>query len=224
MVHRLATAVEQRLISVIVYGAHGEHLLVVVNELDLETLRLLAEPVRWWLRKRESWPRLFSTELLQASADVYPIELLDIAQHHRVVYGDDPTEGIVIDRSHLRIQCERELREKLMRLREGYIEYRGRAAPQVLRDLLALSYPSFVRIFRGCAYLLEAPLARTDHEVVIATCEWLDLPPAAFVAVERLARGERGDDPEAVFADYYLALLAAEARIDRVIHPEGRAR
>lgn len=231
MLTRLSTALGEQLVSVVAYGpaVHddaypalgSENVLIVVRQLDLDTLQRLTDPVRWWLKKGEPWPRLFSAELLRSSADVYPIELLELAHHRRVVFGNDPIEGVSIDREHLRVQCERELREKLMRLREGYVECHGGA--RGLHELLALSYASFVRIFRGCLYLVDIRPARRDHEVVTALCEWLDVSPAAFAAVERIARGERGDDAEAAFAAYYDALTAAVARIDRlVIHPEGR--
>lgn len=241
MLSRLTTALGDRLASVVVYGpaAHddrypalrGEHLLIVVRDLSLETLRLLAEPVRWWLKKGEPWPRLFSPELLWASADVYPIEMLAILQHRRIVFGPDPMADVLVDRAHLRVQCERELREKLMRLREGYIECHGhgrgghgRGGERELHALLGLSYASFVQIFRGCLHLLGAPLADRDHEVVKVLCEWLDLPTDAFAAVDRIARGERVDDAEAAFAAYYRDLTAVAARIDGlVLHPERSA-
>jgi hypothetical protein len=234
IVKRLESAVGELLASVVVYGpaAHdeeysiggGEHLLIVVRDLAPATLRALAEPVRWWLGRGEPWPRLFSPELLRDAADVFPLELLDISMHRRVVFGSDPMIDLVIDPAQLRAQCERELREKLMRLREGYVESHGAIGARGLRELLAASYPTFARIFRGCLYLLGAPIARRDHDVVVELCALLDLPPDAFEAAERIARGERGGDAEAAFAAYYQALTAAEHRIDRlIIHRKGRA-
>ena len=231
LVTRLTQALGERLISVVVYGpaAHdevyvtvrGEHLLIVVRELSLEALQRLGDPVRWWLKKGEPWPRLFSPELLRSSADVYPIELLAISQHRRIAYGADPLRDVTIDPVHLRVQCERELREKLMRLREGYIECHGRGSARELHDLLGVSLASFVQVFRGCLHLLGAPIADRDHEVVAALCARLDLPPDAFTAVGQIARGQRGADAEAVFGAYYRDLQAVARRIDwLVIHPE----
>src|SRR5688572_7922706 len=131
MARRLEVALEERLSSVVAYGPAvqdsaypaigGEYLLIVLVDLEPETLRRLREPVRWWLGRGRPWPRLFTPELLRASADVFPIELVDIASRHRVVFGADPIEDLSIEPGHLRLQLERELREKLMRLREGYV-------------------------------------------------------------------------------------------------------
>lgn len=229
MVRRLAGALEQRLASVVAYGpgaldvAHpaigGEYLLIVTVDLEPETLRRLREPVRWWLDRGHPWPRLFTPELLRRSADVFPIELVDLAARHRLVYGPDPIEGVVIDPAHLRLQLERELREKLMRLREGYVECHGRWGARGLEHLLAVSYASFARVFRAALRVLGAPTAGTDAEVMTSLCTWLDLPPDTFAEVGRIARGGHTRDAEAVFAGYYRALSAAEARIDRWIEP-----
>lgn len=235
MVARVRDALGERLVSMVSYGpsVHDDgparlaqdYLLIVLRDLELDTLRMLADPVRWWLRKREPWPRIFTAELLEASTDVYPIEVLDLIQHRRVLFGTDPIEGLEIDRAHLRMQCERELREKLMRLREGYIEaHVQRRARDALYDLVAASYASFVRIFRACLFLIDAPIAHHDRDVVTALCTWLDLSPEPFLAAERVARDEWHEPPEAMLARYCHALAVIEARIDRmIINPRGRA-
>jgi hypothetical protein len=230
MLQRLEAALGDKLVCVAVYGPSvhdeypvfaGEHLLIVTRDLEPSTLRKLADPVRWWLGRNEPWPRLFTPELLRDSADVFPIELLDISRHRRVIHGEDVFEGVTIDHAQLRAQCERELREKLMRLREGYVESRGGA--RELRELMGASYPTFVRIFRGCLYLLGVPIAERDRDVVLELCALLDLPPDVFAEVERIARGDRDADVEQVFEAYYDALTDAERRIDRlIIHREGK--
>jgi hypothetical protein len=229
MVRRLAGTLEERLESVVAYGpgahdaahlaAGGEYLLIVTVDLEPETLRRLREPVRWWLGRGHSWPRLFTAALLHASADVFPIELVDLTARHRVVFGPDPIAGVAIDPAHLRLQLERELREKLMRLREGYVECHGRWGARGLELLLAASYASFARVFRAALRVLGAPTAGTDADVMVSLCTWLDLPPDTFDEVGRIARGGHARDVEAVFAGYYRALSVAEARIDRWIAP-----
>ena len=97
IVTRLAAALAERLSSVVVYGPAvpdgaypaigGAYLLIVAVDLEPDTLRRLREPVRWWLGRGRPWPRLFTPELLRASADVFPIELVDLASRHRAVYA-----------------------------------------------------------------------------------------------------------------------------------------
>ncbi len=221
MVQRLAAAAGSELESVVLYGpaARGDahpgkryHLIVVVAKLSPASLALLSAPIRWWLDRGQPMPRLFSTAFIAASADVFPMELLDIAQHREVLHGRDPFADLVIDTSHLRLQCERELREKMMRLGEGYAETLDRR--RELEQLLVVSYIDFADVFRGCLFLRgEAPPARSA-EVVTRFCEQAGIDPEPFRAVERLARGER-QDAVALFARYHAELSRAIAAVDR---------
>jgi hypothetical protein len=228
MVERTSAALGDRLTSVVSYGptTHGDeysrlppgYMLIVLADLSLDSLGRLADPVQWWLRRGEPMPRVFTTELLRASADVYPIELVELLQARRILFGSDPVADLAIDRAYLRLQCERELREKLMRLREGYIECHGRRSiRRDLGDLIAVSYASFVRIFRACLVLIDAPPAEHDHDVVTTLCTWLDRSAAPFLAAEAIAREGARDDPQPTFAAYYDALTAVVERIDRLI-------
>lgn len=223
MVARLSEALEARLTSVVLYGAeaHGDtyrtvshlDLMIVCADLEPPTLGLLGPSVRWWLGKRQPWPRLFTAELIRDSIDVYPIEFLDLARHRHVIHGSDPLADIRIDATLLRLQCERDLREKLMRLREGYVESRGR--PRALRRLLALSYASFALVFRGYLHLLGARVPAHDREAAAALCAALGLDGAPFEEVARIAEADTAADPAVVFERYYRELEAMVRTIDR---------
>jgi hypothetical protein len=227
MVSRLESAVGGRLRSVLLYGplAHGDgyppvghaNLLLVLADLEPRTLQDLRGPVRWWLRKDQPWPRLFTEELIRDSLDVYPIELLDLQRHHRVLHGVDVVAGLTVDQDKLRLQCERELRENLMRLREGYVECG--AAGAAIGRLLTIGYASFARVFRGCLHLYGVEVPVHDREVVTALCAVLDLGRGGFDAAEEIAYGRTrgGADPEAAFAAFYSALTVVVARVDRLL-------
>lgn len=233
MVSRLRASLGDHLRAIVVYGpaAHeddypdrGENLLIVVDDLGAMALRRLAGPVQWWLKKGEPWPRMFTPALLRASIDVFPIEMLDLVTHRRVAFGEDPIVGVELDRAQLRLQCERELREKLMRLREGYVESVDRTGERTrLGELLAASFSAFARIFRGCLYLFDAAIPRRDPEVVAALCARLDLSPAGFTEVELIVRGHHVVDLAAAFTSYYDALVIVEHRVDRLIVQRERS-
>lgn len=232
MVSRLTRSLGDRLVSVVLYGpaVHGDtyvgmgqlNLLIVLADLEPDTLRLLGAPVHWWLGKGEPWPRFFTEALLRDSIDVYPIELADIRRHHRVLHGADPVTKLRVDRGHLRIQCERELREKLMRLREGYVEARGSA--RALRVLLAASFASFAPVWRGCLHLLDEDVPKHDADAAEALCRRLGLDHGPFAAVARLALGEPGGDVDDVYARYQRELDAMVARVDRLVIDLARER
>lgn len=229
MVARLRKAQGARLVSVVLYGprARGEtvpdlghlNLLIVTGDLEPSTLEALGPAVRWWLSKGQPWPRIFTQSLIRDSLDVYPVEFLDISHHHQILHGADPLAGIEVDTRHLRHQCERELREKMMRLREGYVECSG--ASRALHQLLVASHTSLAPLWHACLHLLgdQAP-ARDD--VTRCLCEQLQLEGDALQDVASLATGERTRDPAALFSRYLGQLDAIVARIDRLtIHSQG---
>src|SRR5689334_17092977 len=93
------------------------NLLIVLADLELATLDRLDDPLRFWRHRGLPAPRLATRALLAASADIFPLEVVDLAARGDVLVGDNPARGIAIDDEHLRVQCEREMTEKLMRLR-----------------------------------------------------------------------------------------------------------
>jgi hypothetical protein len=228
-VERLAAAAGDRLVSVVLYGpaAHGDHyaeeafhLMVVLADLELATLARVADPIRRWIGKGQPMPRLFTRELIADAADVFPIEFLDIRSYHVVLHGEDPLAELDVHKDHLRLQCERELREKLMRLVEAYLEAAG--SERKLRRLLVESYPTFVAIFRGCLLLESDRAPAHGVDVAEAFCRQADLDPAPFSEVERLEHGERSSGGvEELFGRYYAQLTRAVSAIDRFSPQSG---
>src|SRR5437867_5535617 len=166
LVEGLHQAVARRLRSVVLYGsaARGDHhpaasdlnVIVVLESLDPSTLEALAPAVRRFVRKGHPIPQLFSPDLIAASADSFPIEFVDIRGGRTVLHGEDPFGAVVVERGPLRLQLEREVKEKLMRLREGYVIVHDRSS--ALKRLLTRSYPAFAALFRGALHLMNRPV------------------------------------------------------------------
>jgi predicted nucleotidyltransferase len=216
--------------SAILYGsaARGDYiektsdlnLILVLEDLSPARLDAVAPAVRHWMKRGHPAPRLFSPALIRASADVFPIEFLDIREAHVVLHGRDPFAGLEIRPDHLRLQCEREIKEKLMLLREGYVAVQGEAG--AVRRLLVSSYPAFAALFRGCLRLLGAAVPARNAEVIGAFCARAGLETAPFVAVERLRAGEAaGDDIKELFARYYAQVVRAAEAVDRFVPAAG---
>jgi hypothetical protein len=178
------------------------------------TLDDLSPVISEWVRKKQPYPRFFTPELIEDSTDVFPIEFLEIRNHHVILVGPDPLEGIVVQTARLRLWCERELREKMMRLREGYMEAGGK--PRVVKRLMIESYSSFLAIFRGCLQLLGGEVPAHNEGVVKSFCERAELDHTPFDTILRLRSGEKLEiDAIALFSDYYTELTKAVQRVDR---------
>ncbi len=210
--------------SVTLYGsaARGDtvdkasdlNLILVLEDLSPARLDAIVPAVSRWTKRGHPAPRLFSPALIRASADVFPVEFFDIRAAHLVLHGPDPFTGLEVHPDHMRLQCERELKEKLMFLREGYVAAQGEAG--AVRRLLCSSYPAFAALFRGCLRLLgdEGPARSTD--VIAAFCARAGLDVAPFTAVERLRAGGRPEgDIKETFARYYAQVGRAAEAVDR---------
>ncbi len=223
-VDRLESALGDKLLAVILYGsaARGDfherssdfNVLIELSDLELDSLAMLGDPISWWLRRRQPMPRMFSPAMIAEASDVFPIEFLDISEHHVVLFGKDPFADLEIHTDHLRIQCERELREKMMRVREAFVEARGKS--RRLTRLLAESYPAFIAIFRGCLHLERREIPAHNTEVVRAFCELAGIESRPFIELEELLDEDRDPpDPEELFFRYYRELTRAVTTISR---------
>jgi len=219
----LSEAAGTRLKSVVLYGsaARGDfirkasdlNLIVVVEPLDPATLEAVAPCFRRFTKTGHPVPRLFSPGLIKASADSFPIEFLEIRTSRLVLAGADLFAGVPIRRECLRLQCERELKEKLMRLREGYLLCHDN--PRELRRLLIGSYPAFAALFRGGLHLMGRQVPASSAAVMAAFCEAAGLDGAPFDEVARLRQGQDATaDPKRIFAGYHDRLTRAAHHVD----------
>jgi len=102
-------------------GKSDINTVLVVNKQSPNVLRKLAAMGKLMGAKRISTPILMTPEYIEQSLDVFGIEFLDFQLIHHTVLGPDPFESLSFDKNNVRLQCERELKATLIRMRQGYI-------------------------------------------------------------------------------------------------------
>jgi hypothetical protein len=127
-------------------GLSNLNLLCVLRDSSFAPLQALAPVAQWWDRQKQPPPLCMTRQELERSTDVFTIELLDMQQHHRVLFGEDVVQGLRIPMGLHRVQVEYELREKLILLRQQVLLATGKDSR--LWDLLLRSVPSFGTLFR----------------------------------------------------------------------------
>src|ERR1700674_1218751 len=136
LVERLHEAARDNLESIILYGsaargdfrdAHSDlNALCILRSLRAAELSRVSPVVRWWTTaQHQPAPLFFSVDELRQSADVFAIELLDMQQSHRVLYGQDVIAGITVPMNLHRVQVEHELRTLLLKLRQHFLREAG---------------------------------------------------------------------------------------------------
>lgn len=161
-------------LSIILYGsAAGEdfhqrysdyNLLVLLQELSLEELSRSAKLCQKWMRTNNPPPLFVDREYLETSRDVFPLEFLDIQEAHRVLFGEDPFADMKISREHLRLECESELKGKILSLREAFLQ--AYPSKRKVKTLVLNSSSALFTLFRGLLRLLSEPVPETKREVL----------------------------------------------------------
>ncbi len=176
------------IVSIILYGsaASGAYVprksdinfLIVLKNDALMKLEDSISIVEKWLKRRVSIPLFLNLEELRGSVDVFPIEILNFKASYKVAYGDDVISELSIKPEHLRLQCERELRGKLIALRQGYLK--TKAKTKEIKQLISGSIVSFIAIFKGLAYLLREKVPTDRIELVNLICNKFEVDSKPF--------------------------------------------
>jgi hypothetical protein len=145
---------------------------VVLAELGADSLRRMRPRVAAWRRLRIPVPVLMDAASIERSLDAFPLELLELRDRHKLLYGRaDAIEGVRVALPHLRLELEEQLRGKLMHLMSSYLE--TGSSPGRLRRLLLDSLPGFAILLRGLLRLRggEAAPRPADPEELIGAVE-----------------------------------------------------
>ncbi len=132
------------------YTGDERHLLAVCNTLGFDSLSRL--------KKLKEIPFFLTKEELLKAVDVFPIEFLNIRQHHKILYGEDFLKDIKISKKDLRRQLEFEFRSKLIHLRREYLQFNGKH----LENLIFSSIPTLSPIIGGLIYLKDLRYSDTE--------------------------------------------------------------
>ncbi len=187
----------------------------VLHNMDLKFISFLAPLGKKYGKKRIAAPLVMTPEYIRRSLDVFPIEFLDFKLIHQTIYGSDILLDLQIDMPHLRLQCEREIKTKLINVRQGYISSLGKK--EHLDMVLVRSITGSMAFFRAIITLLgkEPPVSRTEviSDFGVAT----KIEPSIFTDLLALKRRDiKPSERElrAMFERYYNALESTDKIVD----------
>ena len=180
---------------------------LVLNKMDLGFLEVLASLGKRYGKKGISAPLIMTPEYIMHSLDVFPVEFLNIKLLHETLFGEDLFQNLEIDRKDLRIQCERELKVRLIGLRQGYIASMGDA--KILSDLFVNTISGYIPLFRGMILILgkEPPLKNEDVLQVLENVSGVDTQVFKTVLKQKRQKTKMAiSHLNVIFKDYYAAV------------------
>jgi len=126
---------------------------LVLGKLNSSSLNTIAGMAKTMNKKKISVPLLMTPTYIERSLDVFGVEFLGFQLTHQTILGNDPFASLSLVKKDVRLQCERELKAMLIRLRQGYIA--AAANRKLVRDIL-------ISTVKGLAPLLRAMLWLKD--------------------------------------------------------------
>jgi predicted nucleotidyltransferase len=227
-VARLRNTAGTNLVCVILYGsaAAGDYvdsesdlnLLCVMVDTSFAALAKIAPEVAGWVKEKNRPPLVMGAEELRRAADVFSIELLDMRQSYRVVWGDDVLKTMAIPTRNHRAQLEYELREKTILLRQGMLM--ASENETVLWELLLRSVPTFATLFRHALLELGEPAALSKRQAVEKLAQKFSFDGSAFLEVLDIREHKKeksNANLRELFSRYLKLVDQVTAGVDRVL-------
>lgn len=182
---------KENIVTIALYGsASGKdfsiknsdiNLIVIFKELDFPQLRDSLKLVARGMKKKITAPLFLSQRHILTSKDVFPIEFLEIKENHIILYGEDLLSTMLIDQSHTRLFCEEQIKGKLLRIRQAYLEIGLRN--KGIESLMKESLYSLIPVFRALIRITGAP-APVEKEAVLKKISGIfALDEGVFIAI-----------------------------------------
>ena len=169
-------------------GLSNVNLMCILRDTSLKALHALSPAAKWWDGKKQTPPLCLTKQELQRSTDVFTIELLDMQQHHRVLFGDDPLKDLQIPMDLHRVQVEYELREKLILLRQHLLLADANEAR--LWEVVLRSVSSLSTLFRHTLIALGDSASTSRREAVAALAQRVGFDGGSILKVLDVREGK----------------------------------
>ncbi|HKV64254.1 MAG TPA: hypothetical protein VJO16_20270 [Candidatus Acidoferrum sp.] len=225
LVRRLKEFAATNLECVILFGsgARGDfqeghsdlNVVCILHSQSVEELGRIAPVVKWWCADlKEPAPLFFTEDELKRAADVFAIEILDMKQGRRVLYGKDVVANIEVPMNLHRVQIEHDLRTIVLRLRQHYLRAPGDA--KELTPILRKSFSGVLTVLRHVVIVFgeEPPVAA--HDIVARAAALTGANMSAFDPLLKLR--ETGEFHGEIVPVYSAYLKALEKTVEALDH------
>jgi hypothetical protein len=191
---------------------------VVLQKMDLQFIKFLAPLGKKYGKKKIAAPLVMTPEYIDQSLDAFPIEFLDFKRLHKTVYGHDLLKDLQITTPNLRLQCEREIKTKLIGLRQEYLSSLGKK--NLIAAVLVRSFTGSMALFRAILTLLgkEPPVPRAEVITMLGSSTGIDSEIFEKLLMLKSDRLKPSEQELASFFERYYSALEATGKIIDDLH------
>ncbi len=200
--------------SVFIYGsATGKNYIPKVSDINsvfifkdlafaslTDSLKIVSKGIN----KKIAAPLFLTKEHIETSLDVFPIEFLDMKENHILLYGTDVLSALTIKEEHIRLFCEQQIKGKLIRIRQAYLEVGLKK--KGMESLLKESLNSLIPIFKNLIRLKGKKAYTEKSEIIKQLCQEFDLDENVFLPIYKDTSNDEkiANQEVAVFIEKYL--------------------
>ena len=180
---------------------------LVLKEMNLKFLEDFAPLGKKFGKKQVASPLIMTPGYIYRSLDVFPVDFLTINILHQTVFGEDIFIDLEIKKADLRYHCERELKVKLIEIRQGYLSSVGNR--KFLADGFIKSFSGYIPIFRGIIVLIGKTPPKANEEVLTTLQDVSGVNLDAFKTVLKSKKNKTKLSIEiinSIFENYYKAI------------------
>ena len=223
-----ATIFGDDLLAIILYGsgARGEYIskksdinfLIALTDNGIERLGDAMNLVAKWQKRRIPVPLFLTRDYIESSLDAFPLEFFNIRSAYKVIHGEDILKDLIIKKEDLRVQCERELKAKLLLLRSSFLQAQGKV--HLLRELITQSLPAFISIFKALLHLKGEEIPGNSEAVIQAIAESFGLDRKLFQTLWYIKRGEEKpgrDEVKEIVWKYISEIKGLSKQVDKIV-------
>ncbi len=186
--------------SVIMYGSAAKgtyvsgvsdvNLLMLASNTHPAEIMQLGNRAKKQIKKHRLSLQFLTVAEFENSADVFPMEYLDIKNSHILVWGTNAVEEIEIKNTNLRHQVEERLRGSVHALRQALFASQGKA--KLLSEVLKDWFGSQTALFRALLRLAEAPtVPENPRELVDSVGATFKIEPSDLYPLLKLRDGDK---------------------------------
>ncbi len=168
-------------------------------------------------KKGVAAPLILTPGYIRDSLDIFPIEFHDFQLIHKTVAGEDIFRDIEISRSFLKLQCEREVKVKLIGLRQSYVTSLGDKGR--FTEILSNSVIGCMPLIRAVLFLLNKEPHIRRHDAIREFQALTSIDAGIFERLLQLRAGllkPSREELHNIFEHYHTVLENVDAFIDSI--------
>jgi hypothetical protein len=162
-------------------------------------------------------PILMTPQYIQQSLDVFGVEFLDFQLNHALIYGTDPFTELSFHKRDIRLQCERQFKAALIKLRQGYIS--ALAKPKLIAGLLLECVSELTVLLRALLWLADTDRPRealATLEIAAEKYEFDSQKISSLVKLKQQHAQPQADQVETLFENIYQIIDHLAQKVDQI--------